>query len=580
MNERPNLHHHYMTRTTLNTSPQLSWRAVSCILFLVVAPSVTRGQSTEPLQHLWEVQPNLGDIWNNNRLAQSVSIDFDNLLSDQSQIRLETARMICVNHDRPGFGDKAKAIERLVSALTRSDESLLNRRTLTSAACLLDDGTHATKLWELSRNDPVSNQEVQKALIRWRSDVALDHWRKVVLNPSSPAVITAIAIEGLGNVGTNEDQKTLNDILESESASIELRSLAAESLGKIQSSGLSALARKYLESNLPGKDMIAAYLLIQHSDDESLQLLLSVHDKGASTAKRIAANCLARESPKVAEELMIAWKSDPDTHFRELAIQVASVSEPSKTLHVASSMLHDDEDRLRNLARLQLLNLASMHREEIDAIIQTELEGNDWKGMEQAIILLAELGDASKCERLLELFDHPQAEVHMHAAWALRDLSQPGPLLDRIREKAFSLTDSLEKGTRTFEKSEIIMLSLMLETFGRHQHEPAFAILEKYIPKNDFKMGNLARCSAIWSIGQIRKNSNDPDLRAKLRERIKDLPPDKPENYLVRFVCILALGEFGFKDSKEIIDQFGGAPPNLLGWASDWAREQIAKSDK
>jgi hypothetical protein len=580
MNERPNRYHHYLTRTTRDASMRLSLRTLSCILFLVVAPNVTRGQSSEPLQHLWEIQPNLGYIWNNNRLAQSVSIDFDSLLSDQSQIRLETARRICVNHDRPGFGDKAKAIERLLRALTRADESILNRRTFTSAACLLDDGTHATKLWELSRNDPVSNQEVQKALIRWRSDAALDYWRKVVLNPSSPALITAIAIEGLGNVGTNEDQKTLNDILESESASIELRSLAAQSLGRIQSSGLSALARKYLESNLPGKDTIAAYLLIQHTDDESLQLLRSVHDKGTSTAKRIAATCLARESPKIAEELMNAWKSDPDPYFRELAIQVASASEPSKTLHVASSMLHDDEDRLRNRARLRLLKLASMHREEIDAIIQTELEGNDWKGMEQAIILLAELRDASKCERLLELFDHPQAEVHMHAAWALRDLSQPGPLLDRIREKAFSLTDSLEKGTRTFGKSEIIMLSLTLETFGRHKHEPALAILEKYIPKNDFKMGNLARCSAIWSIGQIRKNSNDPDLRAKLRERIKDLPPDKPENYLVRFSCILALGEFGFEDSWEVIEQYSGSPPGPLGHAGIWAKEQIKKSGK
>jgi hypothetical protein len=142
------------------------------------------------------------------------------------------------------------------------------------------------------------------------------------------------------------------------------------------------------------------------------------------------------------------------------------------------------------------------------------------------------------------------------------------------------LTDSLENETKQFGKSDTIMLSLLLETFGRHKYEPAYKMLTRYVPKNDYKMGNLSRASAIWSIGQIKKEVDDAELRASLRERIKDLPPDRPENYLVRFSCILALGEFGFKDSQEVVDQYSGSPPNPLGYAGNWAREQFKSSSK
>lgn len=555
-------------------------QAGGCLLITFATVDFARGQTTLPLQHLWEVQPNLGDIWTMGNQPRSVYIDFDRLLSNDPQIRLDTARVICANYDRPGFGDKAKAIERLIAALARSDETVLARRALISAACLLDDGTNAGRLWELSRNDTVSDHEVQEALIRWESDSALDSWRNVLRDPTSPSALTKLAIRGLGVRETNEDKKLLAAILESESASIEHRLLAAKSLGNIQTTGLTPLARKYMESNLPEREMIAVSLLSKHTDDDALQLILAVHEKGVSPAKRRAAEILANQSQKISEELAQGWLNDSDVHFRELALQVASAGDSFKAIEVAGRLLRDNEERLRRYARRDLLELASGHREVIDALIKRELSGDDWRSIEQSIILIAELRDSSRCEELLSLLDHPQPEVHMHAAWALRDLSEAGPILDRLLEKAAALTDSLEQESKPFGKSNVIMLSLVLETFGRHKDERAYEMLTKYIPKNDYKMGNLSRASAIWAIGQIKRNEDNPELRAKLRERIKDLPPEKPENYLVRFNCILALGEFGFQESQEVIEQYSGAPPNPLGYAGIWAKEQFKNSGK
>lgn len=566
---------------TLWNQPMRQFLLVALWALLALFPSgPVRGQNTLPLQHLWEVQPNLGDIWAASGQGNSAAIEFNDLLSDLPRVRLDTARLICMNAERPGFGDKGKAIERILAALKRSDESILTKRTMISAACLLDNGTYAQQIWDLSREDTVADQQVQQSLIRWKNPIALEQWRSAIRDLSLPASQLRLAIEGIGACGTSEDRKVLAELLESESTPIDLRLLAAPTLGKLQTSGLTSMARKYLESSLPDRDLVAVSLLNQHSDDESLALVRTVHDTGSSPAKRIAATFLAERSQKIAEELATAWLNDPDSHFRNLALQVAAAGDSMKAIQVAQAMLRDDEDSLRKAARRNLLELASEHRENIDAVIKQELHGNDWRSIEQSIILLAELKDSSLCEQLIDLLDHPKAEVHMHAAWALRDLSEKDPTLERIFNKAIALTDSLENGTKTFGKSEAIMLSLLLETFGRHAYDPAYEMLTRYIPKNDYKMGNLSRASAIWSIGQIKKTVDDPDLRAALRERIKDLPPEKPENYLVRFNCILALGEFGFKDSQEVIEQYSGSPPNPLGHAGVWAKEQIKKSGK
>lgn len=580
MNDRSNFRELFCAGSLTNRVWQLPLVFACCLLLFGAVVPPSHAQSTLPLQHLWEVQPNLGDIWVAGGEARSVHIEFDDLLSERASVRLDTARKICANYDRPGFGDKDQAIDRLVKALARSDESILTRRAMISAVCLLDDGRHAEELWALSREDTVADLQVQRALIRWNSPVAIPAWTKVLRSPTSSEVAKRLAVEGLGASLDLEDQQPLVDILESDSASIELRLLAATAIGSNRISGLAPLAQKYLQSKLPDRDIVAVSLLRNHTDDEAMQLVLTVHERGSSPAKRLAATCLANRSPKIAEQLAPNWIKDPDPHFRDLALQVASIGDSLKAIEVAERMLRDEEDRLRKTARRNLLELASGHRDAVDAVILRQLDGGDWRSIEQSIILICELRDTSRCKQLLGLLDHPQAEVHMHAAWALRDLSEPGPILDIMREKAEVWTDNLEKETKRFGKSEIIMLSLLLEAFGRHKHEPANEMLLKYIPKNDYKMGNLTRASAIWSIGQIKKDNDDPGLRAKFRERITDLPPEKPENYLVRFNCILALGEFGFKDSQEVIEQYSGSPPNPLGYAGIWAKEQFKKSAK
>ncbi|MFN9606052.1 MAG: hypothetical protein ACK6A7_21805, partial [Planctomycetota bacterium] len=206
--------------------------------FLGVPNASLFGQGTQPLQHLWEVRPDLGDIWTPPRVPPSPAIDLERLHSPETQERLDTARLLSMHVDRPGYPDKTRTIQAILGAWNPAEESVLVRRAMISAACAVDDGSHAREIWELSRDDPEAQLWVQQALILWKNAVAIESWRQVARDRSSSAAATRLALEGLGMCGTADDQSIMTEILESESASIEERILSATALGNLLTDGL------------------------------------------------------------------------------------------------------------------------------------------------------------------------------------------------------------------------------------------------------------------------------------------------------------------------------------------------------
>jgi hypothetical protein len=569
-----------LLRSIVRARPSLLLVFIGSVLMRNIDCPSALGQSTQPLQHLWEVQPDLGDIWSLPSALPSPPIDLERLASPHAQERIDTARLISLHCDRPGFPNRDQAIEKLLAAINRPEQSTLVRRAILSAAFAVDDGTHDGVFWMRSREDPDMKIRIQRDLIRWKSKIAIDHWREVVRNPHSPSASVRLALEGLGVVGTSDDQMMLQELLESEETPNEYRWLASTALGTLRNSGLTPLARKYVDSEFIDRDLIAVALLNHHRDDEDARIVTQVLETGRSPAKRLAATWLTTHAPQIALDQIDSWSTDPDAHFRHLAIRLTAASPTSRGINIASGLLSDEDASIRLAARRAILKFALTDRDAVDASIAPLWQGSDPRSLVQAILIDVELGDASRCSRLVELLEHPDPEVRMHAAWALRDLALTVPILDQIFAKAAKMTDTLENGTADLDKSEIIKLSFLLESFGRHRYEPAYNMLTKYIPRNGFRMQNLTRASAIWSIGQLKKDIDDPSLRAELQDRITDTPPNNPENFLVRFACMLALGEFGFRDNLDMIIPLADAPPNPLVRAAQWAKDRIENSGK
>ena len=82
-----------------------------------------------------------------------------------------------------------------------------------------------------------------------------------------------------------------------------------------------------------------------------------------------------------------------------------------------------------------------------------------------------------------------------------------------------------------------------------------------------------------WALGQLNHGKDNKELREALFERIADVLSIPPEDYLVRFACILALGEMGFTDSLPTLRQFSERIPFPIGYACEWATKHIEKTN-
>jgi len=542
---------------------------------------VAHAQPPQPLQHAWELSPNFGDVWSMTKPARSYFVNVENLDSSDTELRLITAQLICLNHDKDGFKGGDRAIELLMARLKSNSEPLLVRRVMVSAVCLLDDGTHAASLWEIARDDMDMRATVARALAKWKKPIALEYWRDRVRSPATNSFDLAFALEGLASVGTAEDRQTLVSCMRSNTVSESNRVLASLALGATNASGMNVLAEELLASELVDRYTLAANLLRHHSDEESLSKLLVIMNSGPNTARRIVAEAIAAHFPQKAIELAPGWTTDSDNNLRRLALVVLKGINSTEATKLQATLLGDTNVEVRNLAREQLLGIAQGDmRSVVDACVSEQLESSNWRGIEQSVILSTQLRDRSRCDTFVRLLDHPQAEVYMHAGWGLMELADTPEILERIQKYCEPITDQLDQGTKIGEKAETIRLSFLLETLGKNHVSSAVPMLKRYIPKQDFRMGNLSRASAIWALGKIEKDTDDPALRGQLRERIQDLASMTPENYLVGYACMLALGEFGYKDSRETLVKTGAMRPNPLGYAVEWAVEKIDQAGK
>ncbi|MFM8570094.1 MAG: hypothetical protein ACKOAU_00715, partial [Pirellula sp.] len=120
---------------------------------LLLALTELAAQDVVPLRHRWEVEPGFGDVWNISREPRAKFLDLNDLKSDQAILRFEAAQNICQNYDRPGFRQPQKALELLIGQLENPNNSTLVKRSMISAACLLDDGSNSLAIWKAAKDD-------------------------------------------------------------------------------------------------------------------------------------------------------------------------------------------------------------------------------------------------------------------------------------------------------------------------------------------------------------------------------------------------------------------------------------------
>lgn len=539
------------------------------------------GQRTKPLQHYWEVDPEFGEIWGPRPTARVIRFDANSLNSPQMQERVRVARMISREYENPNFKQKELALELLLARLKGNEEAIQAKHAMLSTATLLDDGTHAATLWQAAQSDPLSRSTVERALIRWKSPVAVEAWRKRIVDPLAIPREIATAIDGLAVVGGKEDNAALTGLLRGHATTPTNRHLAAVALGQLNKDGLNELAEKVLGTDLDQRHLLAVKLLAQHSGDSTLAQLRTIFKDGSNVAQFAAAQLLVARFPQAAREYAPQMIAHVDSTVRKLALELLEPLSDEDSLRLQAKLMNDRNIDIRRLAGTQLVRKAKEgQRKLVDEFIDEHINSEPWPGIEQATLMAVSLEERNRCPKLLELIEHPRPEVNMHAGWALMELAQDPAILASIVPHVEKATQFMEaNGVRPpLYKTDTIRISFLLEAFGRNKYEPVQDLLMRYVPKNSFKLGFPSRASAVWALGQLNKGKDNQSLRSALFERIADLAPFMPEDEVVRFGCILALGAMEFEDSLPTLNKFNEGKPFPIGYACDWAIEQITKA--
>ena len=551
---------------------------------VVVQSTYCFAQRTQPLQHLWEVQPDLGDIWAKEAENPILSFDIELLDSKELQEVIRTSQLICQNCKSKGWTpqlrERAQAL--LIARLKNGELPLQTFRSMVSALVLIGDDSHANFLWEVTQQDPLARGKVERALAAWKSSIALAAWRKRLSNANDRPDEIAIALEGIAAVGSSEDSKLLEQVLRGHATTFANRMIAAKVIGQLNVAGYEALAKTVLESDVEQRHLLASLLIRQHTSDLTSEHMRTIFAQGPAVAQRIAASSICTHFPELALELISEFLQHEDSEVRLSGLAFLQTQPNDQSLRLQATLFEDRNKAVRRTVGDLLVARANRgQRAIVDECITKYLHGEAWQGIVQSIEIAVRLEDGSRCSRLVELLDHKRPEVNMYAGWALMMLAEEPEILKDIFTYVDKATEAMLAGSGAeYRETDHIRLSYLIEALGRTRYEPATSMLKKYVPKREFKLGIITRASAIWALGELFDGKDNPSLRSELWDRMNDMSPIMPEDYLVRFSCALALGEMGYEDSVPTLKQYDDGMTSELGHASDWALREIEKSSR
>ena len=248
---------------------------------------------------------------------------------------------------------------------------------------------------------------------------------------------------------------------------------------------------------------------------------------------------LFRHNPDLVLPLAESGLKSPDANIRRVGIETYVELPTEERLRTLSLRLNDPHPELRGLVRESFYALSEDFSLE-PAIRQSSiaiLNGDDWRGQEQAALLLAALDEESIAGRLIELLDSPRPEVMVAAAWSLKTIAVPATA-ETILTFAQHRTDAvMPPVTHTIDDQ----LAHLFELFGILKYVEAVPLLKVYIPHAE-KYGTNSRASAIWALGVILEGQTNESLAEQLMERVMDTAGIPPELFEVRRTSVLTLG--------------------------------------
>jgi HEAT repeat protein len=507
---------------------------------------------------------------------------------------------------REGIQGLERAIDPLLQALSRLDSlaeanpawSTGQRQTGSSSKFLvqlaiaralieLDARQTAPQLFQLTQTDDRRLRDViEPALARWGFRPAIAVWLKRLRQPDVNSADLLLAIRGLAVLRETEAASSLKELVDSAQMSWPLRLEASRALGQMQTSGLESDAKKLvMVSGSPASSaqLAAAWLLRHHQGDQAVSLLQTLGRDNEPAVVQIALERLLEVGAKLALPAMEPALVSPDAKVRLLGIETAFREATVERISLLADRLDDEHPDVRVKARQVLHQLAAQSKFK-EAVIQQGmriLAGENWRGLEQATILLAQLDHKPATKRLSQLLDFERPEVFVAAGWALRKLDVP-ETLDSALNRIQSVRRTAESRGNTPRPEGIseawdLQVSHLAQFMGQRRYPPAETALRAFVPRTPKGeiLGQESRAASIWALGLFLEGKPEKGLVQQLEQRLNDIPHpmDPGEDPRVRRMSAITLGRMKSKESLKSLRRYFIPKPTLdaVSLACGWA---------
>jgi len=490
-------------------------------------------------------------------------------------------------------------IDPLMEILAGPDHHPLARLAAARALVELDVRRAAEPmLTQAKTGDHDLREVIEPALTSWKYQPTRELWLERLRLPDPPSGELVLAMRGLAALRELEAASRLSELVDSPEVSWPVRLEAARALGVIRISGLESEAERLLASGASyetadrtpagtSAHLAAVWLLHRHQGDEAVRLLQTLARDVEAAVAFIALQRLLEIDSKLALPVLDPVLASPDAKVRSLGVETLFREATIERLRLLADKLDDPHPEVRVKARHALQDLASKSQFKDEVIRQGTriLAGKNWRGLEQATILLARLNHKPAAGRIAELVKFERPEVFVAAAWGLRRLAVPETLpaaLDRF-QAAHQLVNA--PGSTIPDVAWDEQLSHLAQFMGQSRYQPADAALRREVPRRspiqeaDAAIGQETRAASIWALGFIHEGKPDLPLVKEIEGRLNDgprpfHPPDDPR---VRSMSAIALARMKSKDSLPSFRRWATATPTLdpIPHACNWAIQQL-----
>ena len=475
-----------------------------------------------------------------------------------------------------GIPNMKATIPALEKVVTAESSHLVARFAAAKALIVLDSRGSSDKLFDVSqRYGSDLRCLIEPVLAEWDHIPSRRVWISRLNEPTKRPRELQLAIRSIGRVGETSALPQLLKITLDLTRRAEIRIDAATAAGQLVDKGLESdadrLTRETRSSQIVNR-LCAVRLLARHKQESVLRLLTELASDNEPTVAARGLECLNQIDPALVLPLAEQAIVNADMKVREQAAISYLRLPTTARMDALSTLLNDPHPGLRRHVCEGLAGLAQ--REELGTTIRDSamdiLAGGQWRGQEQASLLLGQLEYQPASKRLVELLESQRPEVLVAAAWGLRKVADPltiPAICDKIRRQTEVRKLESQKAGLDFQVGHLF------EACGKMRALEARPLMLAHIPKQH-SVTERSRSAAIWSLGWLQEGKPDESIASALMERITDPNVSPPaESVMVKEISVVAMGRM--KATSYAPELFRMATADRFGQLIRWTVKEL-----